>query len=383
MEETAHQEKIPSPLPFLLNVGDLRQQGKCEYSLETLWLLTLMAVACRAENVLAVGQWIRHNAEWLLENGFRGRRGEARLPSQATIYRFFWQLEEQLKPLERQLQHWVVEVLQVKRQPGELLCLGTDGKTARGSKRSRRGDKAVKLLSSFVHDLGLTLLQTPLEGDEAKQAKRMIAELEGLEGIPWLLTGDAAFAEREVAEAVLERKGMYLFDLKDNLSAVKGDAEWAFGLPGCEQDSFFEHSQVRSGELWSWQVEARPATSAVSKGFPGAKQFVRCIRTVISKATGEIRQEVEYALTSSLAQAKELYRYWRGHWEIENRSHHKRDTIFKEDACRTRKGARAFAAMRNLILGLFHVRDCRQVLEQVRRFNAQPHLLFGFLGVAS
>ncbi len=293
MEDIAHQEKIPSPLSFLLKVTDLRQQGKCEYSLETLWLLTLMAVASRAENVLAVGQWLRHNDEWLLKNGFRSCRGEAKLPSQATIYRFFWQLEEQLKPLERQLQQWVVEVLQVKRLPGQLLCIGIDGKTAKGSKRSRQGDEAVKLLSSFVHGLGLTLLQTPLEGDEAKQAERVIAELEGLEGIPWLMTGDAAFAEREVAEAVLERKGMYLFDLKGNLSEVKGYAEWAFSLPSCPH-SFFEDSQVRSGEVWSWQVEARLATSDVTNGFPGAKQFVRCIRTVISKATGEIRQEVEY-----------------------------------------------------------------------------------------
>ncbi len=50
-------------------------------------------------------------------------------------------LEEQLKPLERQLQHGVVEVLQVKRPPGQLLCI----QMTRGSKRPRQGDQAVWL----------------------------------------------------------------------------------------------------------------------------------------------------------------------------------------------------------------------------------------------
>lgn len=74
---------------------------------------------------------------------------------------------------------------------------------------------------------------------------------------------------------------------------------------------------------------------------------------MVRKDTGEIRcQETEYGLTSSFAPAEVLYAHWRGHWEIENRSHHKRDTIWREDACRTRKGAQAFAALRNLMVSV-------------------------------
>ncbi len=235
------------------------------------------------------------------------------------MYRFFWALEERIAELEHQLQRWSLEVLEEVRTPGELVRIGVDGKQVKGSKRPRRGEKARQLLSCFVHEVGLSLGQTSVEGTEAKTAQQLLASFSGLGRVPWLLTGDAAFAERPLVETILERRGMYLFDLKDNLADVKSNAQWTFSLPFCEQDSYFEHSdtryaghRVRSGELWVRELETRPAPPELTNDFP-AEQFVRCIRTVISKATGEIRfQETEYALTSACSPASELYTWWRG-----------------------------------------------------------------------
>ena len=263
-----------------------------------------------------------------------------------------------------------------------MVCIGVDGKRVKGSKRQRRGEKANHLLSCFVHRVGLSLKQGSVEGTEAQTAGRLLTDFQGFEGVPWLFTGDAAFAERPVVEKVLDKRGMYLLDLKDNLSDVKANAEWAFTLPRCEQDSFFEDDEVRSGELWIRELETRPAPPELTNSFPAAQQFIRCIRTVVDKATGEIRfKETEYGLTSCYASAEQLYRYWRGHWRIENCSHNKRDTVWKEDACRTRHGAQAFAALRNLLLSLFHLKGHRQVLRHARRCSAQPQLAFELLGL--
>ncbi len=108
-------------------------------------------------------------------------------------------------------------------------------------------------------------------------------------------------------------------------------AKWAFSYPRNDHDSLHTHSEVRSGEVWSWEVESRTVPEGVMKGFAEVKQVIRCERTIISKSTGEITRETDYALTNLPAPAADLYCYWRGHWEIENRSHHKRDTIFGED----------------------------------------------------
>lgn len=380
---TTHQENIPSPLPFVMNVLDRREEKRCQYSFEMLCKLVLMAISAKPENILAMSQWLEDNREALFALGFRDRKGNKCLPAQATLYRFFWALEEQIASLEHHLHSWAAEVLRATREVGEIVRIGVDGKQVIGSKRARRGEKARVLLSCFVHELGLSLRQTEVVGDEAKAAQTLIADLQGLEGVPWLFTGDAAFAERPLVETVLDKGGMYLLDLKDNLSDIKSNAEWAFSLPHCDQDSFFEYSEVRSGELWLREIETRPATPELTNSFPAARQFIRCIRTVIDKATGEIRfTETEYALTSTHAPASKLAQWWRGHWQIENCSHHKRDTIWREDACRTRKAAQAFAALRNLLLSLFHLKGHRQVLRHARRCNAQPRLAFELLGLS-
>lgn len=360
---------------------DNRQEARCDYSFEMLLKLVLMAIGAGSQNILAVSHWIQDRQETLFALGFCDRHGRRRLPAQATIYRFFWMLEKRIESLERALQAWATEVLRECRSAGEAIGVGVDGKELRGSKRSRKGEKAVALLSCFVQGWGLTLRQGRVRGDEATAASRLLAQL-GLEGLPWVFTGDAAYTERAVVETVLAKQGMYLLDLKDNLPEVKGYAEWAFGLERCGQDSFFASDEVRSGEVWIREIETRPAPPDLTNDFPGAKQFVRCRRTVVRKDTGELRfQDSEYALTSLLAAASRLYAFWRGHWQIENRSHHKRDTIWREDACRTRKGAQAFAALRNLMLSLFHLNGPEQVLRQTRRCNAQPQRLLSLLGV--
>lgn len=379
---TAHRETIPSPLDYVMKTLDSRFEPHCSYSFEMLMKLVLMAIGAGSQNVLAISHWLHDQQEALLALGFGDRDGHGRLPSQATVYRFFWMLEDTIDGLERTLHHWAADVLRVSQPAGEVICLSMDGKQLKGSGRSRKGAKAIQLLSCFVHGLGLSLGQERVQSDEAKAAKELLAQLPP-EGLPWIFTGDAAFAERPLVETVLAKGGMYLLDLKDNLSEVKSYAAWAFGLARCDQDSRFESDEVRSGEVWLRELETRPATPDVTNDFPGAKQFVRCIRTVVRKDTGEIRfQETEYALTSSPAPASRLYRFWRGHWCIENRLHHKRDTIWREDACRTRKGAQAFAALRNLMLSLFHLNAPEQVLRQTRRCSVQPQRLLSLLGLA-
>ena len=67
-----------------------------------------------------------------------------------------------------------------------------------------------------------------------------------------------------------------------------------------------------------------------------------------------------------------------GHRAIENRLHHKRDTVLGEDACRTRKAAQSLAALRNLLLGFLH-QLTTPVLRSVRSFSTDPMPLYRWL----
>lgn len=200
--------KLPGPLPFLSRITDPRQPGKREHSWEALWLLALLAIACRQENILAMAQWLEDQREWLLGTvKIRAINGDGRLPKQATLYRFFWQLEAQIDELEAGLHEWAKAVLKALGKDDELLRMSLDGKYLRGSVRKRKGERALLLLSAFVHELGFTLWQGKVEGSEDDSAVLLLSELEGLEQLRWLMTGDAGLASTRVTKEVVAKGG--------------------------------------------------------------------------------------------------------------------------------------------------------------------------------
>ncbi len=329
---TTHQASIPSPIAYVMRVREERQLSKCRYSMETLWKLVLMGICAGSENVRELHQWLEDQAEELYEQGFRTLKGEKCLPSEVTLYRFFWILERCIVELEHQLKIWAIETLNKVIPVGEMLVIHVDGKHLRGSTRKRCGDKGLHMLSLYINQVGMTLMQEQVKTDEAKTARQMIGILNEVFGRPWILTGDAAFTERAVIDAVLEANGRYFLALKDNRSSLKKFAEWAFSLEFCEEDSQIEDEEHRSGEIWLREIETRPVDEITQGQLPEAQYFVRCLRTVVCKTTGEIKsQETQYAITSAHGDAMRFYLWWRGHWAIENRSHHKRDTIWRED----------------------------------------------------
>jgi len=88
-------------------------------------------------------------------------------------------------------------------------------------------------------------------------------------------------------------------------------------------------------------------------GWPGAAQVARIERT--REIGGKVSMETAYivtSLTAAEAGPERLLELARTHWAIENRLHYVRDVTFNEDRCRVRSGARALAAIRNLVLYL-------------------------------
>ncbi len=77
----------------------------------------------------------------------------------------------------------------------------------------------------------------------------------------------------------------------------------------------------------------------------------------------------------SVAQAgpEELLALTRGHWEIENRCHHVRDTTFDEDRSqiRRRNGPRVMATLRNFAMGLLRRAGWENIAEATRQYAAR------------
>jgi predicted transposase YbfD/YdcC len=118
--------------------------------------------------------------------------------------------------------------------------------------------------------------------------------------------------------------------------------------------------------------------------WPGAKQVFRLRRNRKRKKSGITECEVVYGVTSLSAEeasSDQLLCLCRGHWSIENRSHHTRDVTFDEDRSTVRTGAmpQLMAAMRNTALNLLRLTGVTNVAAARRSYAWQPHRVIPLL----
>ena len=90
---------------------------------------------------------------------------------------------------------------------------------------------------------------------------------------------------------------------------------------------------------------------------------------------GAIRDDYAFGLTSMTkdrATPENLLGIARGHWEIENRNHHVRDTTYHEDLSqiRTENGPRMMATLRGLAMSIMRLIGVENIAKAGRDFAA-------------
>jgi DDE_Tnp_1-associated/Transposase DDE domain len=376
---------IPSPLPFLTQLPDPRNPNRIKHSLDTFWKVTLTALSTGCRNILEISEWIHNNQQCLLVDlNIRTKQNQATLPSQASLYRFLWMVEQQLEQFEQLLLKWLKFVLNKLDLNQELIGVNLDGKYLLGTKRSRAGERSFIMLGAFINVLGVMLTQKTVTGTETQTAKSLIPILKTMFNTgSWVVTMDAGVTEQDLAKKVVKAGGHFLMQIKKNQLEAWQMLHWVFHYPIGDTGTTFCDDEQRSGEHWIWHTQTSNALpEELRKSFPNAVLAVQLERTVVRVETGEVRLETCFALTSANETAKDLYGLWRGHWGIENKSHHKRDTVFGEDACRTRLAGRVLAGLRNALLSMFHLEN-QSVLRCVRRFSSHVGEALEFLGLKS
>jgi predicted transposase YbfD/YdcC len=166
----------------------------------------------------------------------------------------------------------------------------------------------------------------------------------------WTSAADAIHCQRATAAAIVAAGVDYLLTRKANqaglLHAVMArlsgtDAEWAQRA----------HDHVNRGHGRTEQRTVRVA-AATGIDFPHAAQVFRTVRHTGGLDGQRTGKQVVYGITSLTPDAAgpaEIAFYQRGHWSIENRTHHVRDTTFDEDHSQIRTGhaPQNLAALRN------------------------------------
>ncbi len=206
-------------LALLAEIPDPRGRQGRRHCLAAMLAAVVCSVMTGARGYKAIAQWL-HAQEvpvWHLL-GFRRRP-----PKQGAFRKLLLAVPPPV--LEAVIERWMAALAEVTPQGnGELRGLALDGKSLCRSLAEH--GRAVHLLSAFDHALGCVLSQRAV-GD-TNEAKASLDLLQGLLLRGRVVTGDAAFCQREICQEIIDSGGDYLIAVKDNQPTLLASCELAF-----------------------------------------------------------------------------------------------------------------------------------------------------------
>lgn len=205
-------------------IPDPRNRRGTIYPLAAVLSLVATAMLCGCRSLAAIAQWgydYNHLAPALglcrrTKDGTRHRT-----PCTSELHTLLAVLP--VEAFEAALTRWI---LGQGIDDLEQRLVSIDGKTLRGSQGHQL--PGVHLLAAYCRDVEAVLAQLAVPGktNEHKTALELL-KLIPLKGA--LVTGDAAFTQRDICKAVVEGGGDYFLTVKDNQPTLEADVRAAFG----------------------------------------------------------------------------------------------------------------------------------------------------------
>jgi predicted transposase YbfD/YdcC len=342
------------------SLKDPRIDRKKLHSLQDIISLVVIGIICGADSWDAIEEFGNAKKEFLatfltLSNG---------IPSHDTINRVFSSINP--KKFELAFISWV-NSLKSKGISGEVIAI--DGKTIRGSKDSFHQSKAIHLVNAWACSNELVLGQIKVDGKSNEiTAIPILLDLLDIEGC--IITIDAMGTQKEIASKIIENKASYILALKGNQGNLAEEVESLFKVQKIEdQDIDIEKNRGR--------IETRTCQIIRDLKFLDKKEDWTALKSVIKitsiREIGDKKStEIRLYISSLEHSAKDINRYIRSHWAIENSLHYTLDMIFNEDRQRKRdkNAAENFAQAQKIALNLLKNENSTKMSIKTKRLKA-------------
>jgi hypothetical protein len=213
------QPEPGSLLACLAEVPDPRDRCGRRHPLVAMLAHACCAMLCGCRGYAAIAQWGRDQPiEFMHRLGYHRRP-----PASGTFQGLFTRLDA--AAFEAAVARWIARLLPDPRAD-QLRAVALDGKVSRGSGTAEA--PAVHLLAALDQETGCVLAQArvPAETNEHKAALALLRAMV-LQGR--VITGDAAFCQRDLCHQVVADGGHYLIKVDDNQPTLVADIAAAFG----------------------------------------------------------------------------------------------------------------------------------------------------------
>lgn len=356
---------------LLSSIPDPRRAQGRRHPLPVMLVLALLALCSGHTSYEAMEEWAKNYQE-LLKKELPFVAGHT--PDAATFHRLFTRLDVGI--FEEILGNWLQRIITQKKGEG----IAIDGKTISGT--------GIHIVAAFTHKLQSVLFEmgTSEKGKEIVIGPKVLKNVTVKDHI---VTGDAMFTQRKICEQIVADGGGYVFTVKGNQPQIEealklyfADLPWKAPI---QNNTMVTYWKGRKEKRILRMSDDHQLLSYLN--WPRITHVWECTREI--KRKGETTREVAIGIASFpkaleiFATADKLNQYLRGHWGIENGLHRTRDVSFNEDKATIRKGKapQIMAALRNLVISIFHRGTVRSFKTAFRRFAAHPEEMFKFLGL--
>lgn len=351
------------------NVVDPRRHNFL-HPLPQMIVMALIAILCGSDGWDDVAEYCEVREEWF-EGLLSLRYG---IPSHDTFARVFARIDP--LQLEQVLQKWM-EALHIG-SGGKLIAI--DGKSLRRSfEHAWDTSGMTHIVSAFAGENRVVLAQLGVldKENEITAIPKLLAMLD-LKGCT--VTIDAIGCQRNIAEQIVQAKGDYILQVKDNQPTLHAKVQTLMNeailenLAGWKGSMFEEidagHGRIETRTVWL-TTEVKWLGSELQKLWPSVKAVaaVERKREVMGKEPQASTERHYYILSNPRQKAQRVGEIIRGHWSIENSLHHVLDVSFDEDQSRVRKdhGAENLSRLRRLTANLLQLNKSKKSIKKQRK----------------
>lgn len=351
-------------LSYFRDLPDLRQRGKVKYPLDEVLLLCLLAVVAGADCIVEIARFGEKKRDLLR----RFRPFADGTPSHDHLGDILASLDAQA--FQRCFVAWVASLSGVDPD-----VIAIDGKTSRRSFRKKGGSAPIHMVSAFAARQRLVLGQVKVadKSNEIIAIPKLLAMMDIENAI---VTIDAMGCQRDIAQAIVDRKADYILALKGNQGTLRDDVDLFVTEQKAKgfEDAIVSRDTTVDGD--HGRVETRITTVIHQVGWldehrwPGLKSVI----VVDSRRDidGKIQTETRLYITSLVLLAHVVGPLARSHWAIENSLHWVMDMVFRDDECRVRAdhAPENFATIKHMALNLTRLAPGKDSLRVKRKVAA-------------
>lgn len=380
-------------LDSFANSIDFRDRGHVKYPSGLLLLIAFMGVT------LGESSWndIAEMAEDKLDVLQRYYPNIDRAPSHDTLRRFFMLVDN--AKLEECYRKWAKSLCD--KLPVEELCdlrgelqqrfhpapivgqhIAIDGKTIRKAMDKKQlleecpecttgqlKHARLHMVTAFNTELGLALGQekVPAKNNEITVIPDLIRALNINKGD--VITLDAMGTQTAIVDAIVEKEADYVLPVKRNQRKLMQTIESVMKveiarMPKHRTASTYEredsHGRIVRRTCY---MSVEPLLLAnLHKRWKGIRSFGVIIQETTNKKTGEEKEEKHYFISSLGKAPKQILKYKRRHWGIENNLHWILDVHFNEDSDRKKMNAAMNCSLIN-----------KMVIAQIRAMDSKDN----------